>query len=118
MPNVTRYLPTIDADSRPYWDSAKQHAAKMQRCDNCGKFRFYPSPACHFCGNLEFTWTPISGKGEIYSFTILERAQGNSFSDLVPIAIVMVTLDEGPVHAVRPRRLRAWHGAHRASGSR
>jgi uncharacterized protein len=97
MPNVTRFLPRVDDDSRAYWESAKAHAAKLQKCGNCGQFRFYPSPACHFCGSLAFTWTPISGKGTIYSYSILERAKGNSFADLVPIAIVMVTLDEGPV---------------------
>jgi uncharacterized OB-fold protein len=69
----------------------------MQQCSSCAKFRFYPSPACHFCGSLEFEWVPISGKGEIYSYSILERAKGNSFADLVPMALVMVTLDEGPV---------------------
>jgi uncharacterized protein len=97
MAYVTRYLPHVDDDSRVYWESARAHAVRMQKCDDCGKFRFYPSPACHFCGSLTFTWTPISGKGEIYTYSILERAKGNSFADLVPIAIVMVSLDEGPV---------------------
>lgn len=97
MALTTRWLPNVDADSRPYWESAKAHAVKMQKCSRCEEFRFYPSPACHFCGSLEFEWAPISGKGAVYSFTILERAKGNSFADLVPVAIVMVSLDEGPV---------------------
>jgi hypothetical protein len=70
---------------------------KMQKCSRCGKFRFYPSLACHFCASLEFTWEPITGKGKIHSWTLLERARGNPFEDEVPINIGLVELEEGPI---------------------
>lgn len=92
-----RPLPTVTLDSEEFWASTKDRAMKLQRCDRCGELRYYPSPICHFCSSDEFTWTPVSGKGRIYSFSILERAKGNPFEGDTPIAIVLVTLEEGPV---------------------
>ncbi len=93
----SRPLPRIDKDSEPYWASAHDHDLQLQRCTNCGHFRFYPSRACHYCQSLEFEWDEVSGKGEIYSFSILKRARGNPFEDLLPLTVVLVKLAEGPV---------------------
>lgn len=97
MANHSRPLPRIDEDSREYWASAHAHALKLQRCDNCHSFRFYPSHACHHCGSLKYTWEPIGGFGEIYTYSVLKRARGNPFEDLLPLILVLVKLDEGPV---------------------
>jgi uncharacterized protein len=92
-----RPLPTVTTDSEEFWNSVRERALRLQKCDSCHEFRYYPSPICHFCSSDAFTWTPVSGRGEIYSYTILERARGNPFEGDTPIAIVLVTLDEGPV---------------------
>lgn len=92
-----RPLPTVTLDSEEFWASTRDRAMKLQKCDRCGEFRYYPSPICHFCSSDAFTWTPVSGRGVIYSYSILERAKGNPFEGDTPIAIVLVTLEEGPV---------------------
>lgn len=97
MSMQNRPLPTVTQDSEEFWRSARERSLKLQRCDRCGEFRYYPSPICHFCSSDAFTWTPVSGSGTIYSYTILERAKGNPFEGDTPIAIVLVTLAEGPV---------------------
>jgi hypothetical protein len=93
---MSRPLPRIDADSEQYWHSAREHALKLQRCTACGEFRFYPSHACHNCRSLDAEWTPVSGRGELYTFSVLKRARGNPFEDLLPLVLVLVTLEEGP----------------------
>ncbi len=97
IPLSNRPLPTVTEDNARFWASAKERALELQKCDACGEFRYYPTPICHFCGSDAFTWTPISGKGVVYSFSHLERAKGNPFEGDTPIMIVLVTLDEGPV---------------------
>jgi uncharacterized protein len=91
-----RPLPRITLDSEEFWKSTREHAMRLQKCDKCGEFRYYPSEACHNCGSLEYQWLPVSGKGEIHTFTVLHRARGNPFENETPIAIILVTLDEGP----------------------
>ncbi len=97
MQPSSRPLPHITLDSQAFWESCKAHELRLQQCSSCGKHRYYPSEACTFCTSLEYEWVPISGKGEIYSWTLLERARGNPFEGETPFAIVLVTLDEGPV---------------------
>lgn len=92
-----RPLPTVTADSERFWTSARERRLELQQCAKCREFRYYPSPICPFCSSDEFTWTPVAGTGTIYSYTVLERARGNPFENDVPIIIVLVTLDEGPV---------------------
>jgi uncharacterized protein len=97
MSETSRPLPRIDEDSQLYWVSAHDHALKLQQCDNCGQYRFYPSHACHFCQSLSFHWQPVSGRGEVYTYSVLLRARGNPFEDLLPLIVVLVKLEEGPV---------------------
>lgn len=97
MTTITRPLPTITEDSEEFWRSTREHAMRLQKCNQCSAFWYYPGPVCHSCGATDFTWTAVSGAGTIYSYSVLERAKGNPFADDVPIAIILVRLAEGPV---------------------
>jgi uncharacterized protein len=97
MGKITRPLPTITEDHAEFWVATKAHELKLQKCDRCARFWYYPGPVCHYCSSREFTWTAVSGKGTIYSYSVLERAKGNPFEDDVPITIILVRLEEGPV---------------------
>ena len=42
MADYSKPLPTPDPVTKPFWDSLKEHAVKLQRCGGCGQFIFYP----------------------------------------------------------------------------
>ena len=58
--------------------------------------------ACPFCTSLDWSWQPVSGKGEIYSYQIVAQAVQPAFADWVPYPVVLVELDE--------QRDVPWHG--------
>ena len=89
-------LPTIDPGSRPYWDAAKEHRLSIPRCRDCGQHHFYPRELCPHCHSDALDWVDVSGKGEIYSFTIARKPAGPVYADDVPYIIAMIALDEGP----------------------
>jgi len=97
MSDSWRPLPVITRDSEAFWASTRAHEMRLQRCARCRKFRFYPSEACHFCASLEYEWVPISGKGTIHTWSVLERAKGTPYEHHTPIAIILVELEEGPI---------------------
>ncbi len=72
---MERYVvhPDVDQDSEPYWQSLQEHRAKLQKCENCGRFRFPPSPSCYYCGTLGGNWEAISGRGTIYSWAVIHH---------------------------------------------
>ena len=61
----------------------------IKQCAACGKAHHYPRSICPFCFSDRTEWTEASGKGTIYSYSVMRRAP-------VPYAIAYVTLPEGP----------------------
>ncbi len=88
-------LPAVTPLHRPFWESVREHAVRLQRCDGCGRFRFIPSEICS-CGSTAATWTPIAGTGVIYTYTVVHRAPTPAYQVDAPYVIAHVTVDEGP----------------------
>ena len=80
--------PATDVESKPYWDAANQGRLLVKFCAACGRHHHYPRALCPFCFSDKTEWRDASGKGTIYSYTVMRRAP-------VPYAIAYVTLDEG-----------------------
>lgn len=90
-----RPKPAIDAVSAPYWESLRAHAARFQRCDECSKFMFPPAMHCPHCLSSALTWTPVSGKGTVYSCVTVNHPPAPEFAKDVPYNVALVDLDEG-----------------------
>ena len=88
-------LPVVDAETQPYWDAAQQHKLKIQRCEDCSKYVFYPRALCPHCHGDRLAWTEASGEGTIYTFTIARRPAGPAFKADAPYVVALVELKEG-----------------------
>jgi len=89
-------LPVIDAESRPFWQAARERRLAIQRCTECGRHFFYPRALCPFCHASTVEWVTASGRGTIYTFTIARRPAGPAFKADVPYVVALVELEEGP----------------------
>jgi len=89
-------LPSPNPLTEPYWQAAQQRQLKLPRCEACAKFHFYPRSACPHCGCRDLSWREVSGKGEVYSYTVVHRAPSAGFAPEVPYVVAVVALDEGP----------------------
>jgi uncharacterized protein len=94
MSDYVKPLPKPTAASRPYWDAAKRHELMLQRCGACHAFIYYPRDRCPQCLSDQLTWQPVSGRGKVYSYTVVRRASTRSFADK-PYVLAIVELDEG-----------------------
>ena len=68
----------------------------MQHCDGCAQHVFPPRAHCPTCGCDGLSWSAVSGKGSVYSYTVAHRPPHPVFAEQCPLVIAMVTLDEGP----------------------
>ncbi len=68
----------------------------LPRCSDCGKFHFYPRPACPHCGGAKLAWADAGGGGTVYSYSTVYRAPSAAFKDEVPYVVAIVKTDEGP----------------------
>lgn len=89
-----RPLPVPDAETAPYWDAAANGRLVIQKCSDCGTFRFYPRLVCPSCMSENVEWVEASGRGRVYSYTIVHRAPP-AFRDDAPYVVAVIELEEG-----------------------
>jgi uncharacterized OB-fold protein len=88
--------PSVYADAKPFWDATKDGRVVVQRCTGCGTVVWYPRAFCPCCTAGELEWFEASGRGTVYSFTIVRRGAGGPYRDVGSYALAIVELDEGP----------------------
>jgi len=94
---VTDYakpLPEITVAMRPFWDAARRHELVVQRCAGCGTHRFPARDICSRCLSREAAWTPVSGRGTVFSWAIMHQVYHPGFAADVPYAVVVIELEE------------------------
>ena len=89
-------VPRPAPESAPYWEAAKQHKFEIPHCNACGHYWFPPSASCPQCLSTDFAFTPVSGKGKVYSFVTFHRVYHPAFEQEVPYVVALVELEEGP----------------------
>jgi hypothetical protein len=70
---------------------------KLQKCTQCGAFRYFTSPICPECSSFDFRWEPVSGRATIYTFSVVHRPPSDAWIDDVPYVYAVVKLEEGPL---------------------
>jgi len=81
--------------SEGFWEGARRGELVIQRCSQCERLRHYPQPLCPVCRGREFDWAVVSGRGEIYSYTVAHRAFHPAWKEHVPYVIATIELEEG-----------------------
>lgn len=106
--SVTREPPKPRTFSKAYWDATRAKRLIVQYDKRSGNYQFFPRATSIYNGHRDLEWREVSGKGEIFSFTIAYRARA-PFQGHEPFVIGLVTLDEGVnvmgniVHCTRDR---------------
>src|SRR5437762_8490838 len=93
---VTRPIPVPNEWTKPFWDAAKRGVLELQRCQACRRFQHPPYPTCVNCMAIDLAFEPVSGKGAIYTYTIMYHAGDKRFAAAVPYASIIVELDDAP----------------------
>ena len=92
---------TPDVFTRVYWDAAREHRLVVPRCTACGTYRFPPSAFCYVCRTQDVEYVEQSGRGTVYSFTVIWHPVLPDVSDSVPYVPAVVELpDTGGVRLI------------------
>ncbi len=89
-------LPEVTPQMAPFWEAARRHQLLVQRCRGCGTLRFPARDICSRCLSRDAEWTPVSGRGTVFSFAVMHQVYHPGFAAEVPYAVVVVELEEGP----------------------
>ena len=96
MAEYQKPLPAPSEVSRPFWDGLTAGELRLQKCEECRRHIFYPRSFCPHCLSQRLGWVKASGRGTLYSYTVVRRAMNPAFQTDVPYVFAIVQLQEGP----------------------
>ncbi|HWS75898.1 MAG TPA: Zn-ribbon domain-containing OB-fold protein [Quisquiliibacterium sp.] len=76
-------------ETRPFWEASAEGRLLVKACRACGRAHWYPKVVCPFCHSADLEWREASGRGTIYTYSVMRRVE-------VPYVLAYVTLEEGP----------------------
>jgi uncharacterized OB-fold protein len=84
--------PLADATTLPWWQAAAERRLVVQRCAACDRTRLPPAPVCPACRSSAADWKQVSGRGEVYTYTVVHRpiAAGQT----LPFVVAVVALED------------------------
>jgi uncharacterized OB-fold protein len=77
----------------PFWAAAAERRLVRPYCPACDASFFTPQIACPRCLSTEWEYRESSGRGTVYSATVVHRAPYPGFTS--PYHVAIVDLDEG-----------------------
>jgi uncharacterized OB-fold protein len=91
----TRSFPPRKTEfTQRFWQGLGSGSFQTTRCDDCERLTFPPKPFCPHCWSERIGWVSLSGKGKLYSQTVVHAAP-IVFQDEVPYRVGIVDLEEG-----------------------
>ncbi|MEU6605824.1 Zn-ribbon domain-containing OB-fold protein [Streptomyces shenzhenensis] len=72
-----------------YHQRLSEGILSVPQCLDCGKLHFYPRVSCPYCHSFALRWTTPSGRGVVYSTTVVRRKNGD-------YNVALIDLEEGP----------------------
>jgi uncharacterized OB-fold protein len=76
-----------------FWDAAREGKLVRPVCSACGTNFFSPQIACPNCLSQEWSYEPSSGRGTVYSATVVHRAPYPGVT--APYQLAIIDLEEG-----------------------
>lgn len=96
MPNAPtkgRPQPAFSTDTEFFWEGARHNKLLVQRCWDCQTLRHPPGPACPTCHSLDSEVTELSGRGTLYSYTVVHHPLPPGFVE--PAIVGVIELEKG-----------------------
>ena len=96
MSEYTKPIPFPDGVTEKFWAAARERETLLiQKCGACGALQFLPQALCRGCLGEDLEWIEASGRGKVYSYTVVHRAPTASFGEDVPYVVALIELEEG-----------------------
>ena len=90
-------LPDVDwKPTRGFWQAAQREELQIPRCEGCGRLNWYPPPSCRYCESEALSWSSLSGRAALYSWSHVTRALFKPYASKAPYITGLVALEEDP----------------------
>jgi hypothetical protein len=95
MEPTPKPVPIVNPCARPFWEAARQGRLMLPECLDCRTVFFYPRLFCPECHSDRLDWVQASGRGTLYSYTVVQSNSPSAFLADIPYVVAIVRLEEG-----------------------
>jgi len=95
MSTLPNPAPTVTQANAAFWAATAEGRFQLQRCNECDTVLWFPRRHCPSCWTENVSTFDASGKGVIYSFTVIRKG-AMAYKDAGPFVVAYVELAEGP----------------------
>jgi len=92
---ITKPLPAMEGFAKEFYTYCRDRELRFQRCGDCGAWRHVPREMCPACGSWRWEWAQSSGRGTVFTWTVVARALHPAFQNDTPYAPVVIEMEEG-----------------------
>jgi uncharacterized OB-fold protein len=84
----------------PFWAACREGRFLVHRCGICGR-AYWPASRCVEHGDRDMAWVDASGRGTLYTYTVMHHAYTPEMRGETPYVVGVVKLEEGPFFHTR-----------------
>ena len=95
MSTLPNPAPTVTQANAAFWAATAEGRFQLQRCNECDTVLWFPRRHCPSCWTENVSTFDASGKGVIYSFTVIRKG-AMAYKEAGPFVVAYVELAEGP----------------------
>lgn len=87
-------LPEPNRYTQPFWDACGRCVLEVPVCLDCGRLFLPGGPVCPDCWSSNLDQQPVSGDGEVFTFTVYRHSYHPALK--IPYVVALIELAEGP----------------------
>jgi len=87
-------LPVPGRYTQPFWDACQRGVLEVPACLDCGRMFLPGGPVCPACWSSKLDLRPVSGNGEVFTFTVYRHSYHPALK--TPYVVALIELTEGP----------------------
>lgn len=95
MSTLPNPAPLVTQANEAFWAATADGRFQLQRCNECDTVLWFPRRHCPSCWTENVSTFDASGKGVVYSFTIIRKG-ARLYKESGPFVVAYVELAEGP----------------------
>ena len=92
---------TLGPGHDQFWEWCGKGELRLQKCGSCGGINWPVRQTCEFCGQTEFAWEAMSGRGEVVSWCSFHQEYYGGVMPR-PYDCILVELEEGVLFLSNP----------------
>lgn len=69
----------ISPEAEPFWEGARKGRLMMHTCRDCRRGHHFPRGLCPHCHSTDLEWKQLSGRGTIYSFSVVTESKESRY---------------------------------------